>query len=112
MEWECRNIDSCLHCPFPDCIQPFEFKYPSERKHIIYKTRVEAMNIKTGAENNLGMGKKCMCDYCAVHDFEWHSKRNVPWRVRQGLVLSGHVLCIFRAGKRRYKSGDKGVGKR
>ena len=48
MEWECRNIDSCLHCPFPDCIQPFEFKYPSERKRIIYKTRVEAMNTKTG----------------------------------------------------------------
>lgn len=48
MEWECRDINSCLHCPFPDCIQPFEFKYPSERKRIIYKTRVEAMNTKTG----------------------------------------------------------------
>ena len=120
MEWECRDIDSCLHCPFPDCIQPFEFKYPSERKRIIYKTRVEAMNTKTGeyiyfksvkdaargigvtydkvrsrvdknidcnffivsnvifnALNNLGVGKKCMCYYCAADDFGRHSKWNV-----------------------------------
>ena len=47
-KWQCLDIDSCLHCPFPDCIQPFEFKYPSERKRITYKTRVEAMNIETG----------------------------------------------------------------
>ena len=124
MEWECRNIDSCLHCPFPDCIQPFEFKYPSERKRIIYKTRVEAMNIKTGeyiyfksvkdaargigvtydkvrsrvdkdivcngyivrkvkvnAQNNLGVGKKCMCYYRATDDFERYNKRNVFRRI-------------------------------
>ena len=48
MEWECRDINSCLHCPFPDCIQPIEFKYPAKRKRVTYKTRVEAVNIETG----------------------------------------------------------------
>lgn len=38
---------------------------------------------------------------------ERYNKRNVFWRIRQGLVLLSYVLCIFRAGKRQYKSGDK-----
>ena len=45
------------------------------------------------------MGEGHMCYYRAADDFERYNKRNVFWRIRQGLVLLSHVLCIFRAGK-------------
>lgn len=39
-EWKCLDINSCLNCPYPDCIQSTGFKYPP-KKRIIKVTELE-----------------------------------------------------------------------
>ena len=33
-EWKCLGINSCLNCPYPDCIQSTGFKYPPKKRII------------------------------------------------------------------------------
>ena len=33
-EWQCLDINSCLNCPYPDCIQGTQFQYPPKKKII------------------------------------------------------------------------------
>lgn len=33
-EWKCLDINSCLNCPYPDCIRSVNFRYPPKKKII------------------------------------------------------------------------------
>ena len=33
-EWQCLDINSCLNCPYPDCIQGTQFQYPPKKRII------------------------------------------------------------------------------
>lgn len=33
-KWKCLDINSCLNCPYPDCIQGTQFQYPPKKRII------------------------------------------------------------------------------
>ena len=33
-KWKCLDINSCLNCPYPDCIRSVSVRYPPKKKMI------------------------------------------------------------------------------
>ena len=63
-EWECRDINSCLNCPYPDCIRPTSFDYPPRNVDINGRPRkkrggksripVDVVDVNTGSCQRFG----------------------------------------------------------
>lgn len=78
MEWECRNINSCLNCPYHDCIQPLRFRYPPKKK--IIKVTELATGICREFDTITGAGK-------VLHI----AKSTMQYMVKYGNAHNGYI---------------------
>ena len=54
-KWQCLDINSCLNCPYPDCIQGTQFQYPPKKR--IIKVTELATGICWEFDTIVGAGK-------------------------------------------------------
>lgn len=71
-KWECRDINSCLHCPYPDCIRSVSFRYPPKKK--IIKVTELATGICREFDTIVGAGRGMNISYSTIQKMVQYGK--------------------------------------
>ena len=79
-KWKCLDINSCLNCPYHDCIQPTNFRYPPKKKIIKVKVTELATGICREFDTITGVGR-------ALHI----AKSTMTYMVRYGNAHNGYI---------------------